>query len=165
MRRVALLLAIGGLVSGCWMPLANSVDVALYQSDLQHLVVTNTTTKALTIQPRPSGAPVQLAPGQSLSIPFRVATIGTAVPPAGSALGPGGYTEHFEETQSATLVDASSTALALNFHDAQGVLVKASFELTGCGAGPGWAQQHVPTADHPLQLPDPIPAIPQAVCP
>ena len=146
----------------------NSIDIALYQSDNQRLVVTNTTAKPLTIAGRSGEAAVALAPGQSMVIPFRVATVGTADPPSGTPywrLDPAGFTERFLEIRSPALVDTSSSALALNFHDPDGVLVKASFGLTSCGANGGWARQKTPPADHPIQVPDPVPAVPQAVCP
>jgi len=146
----------------------NSIDVALYQSEDQRLVVTNTTTKPLTIVGPSGKGTVALAPGQSMVIAFRVATIGTADPPSGTPywrIDPAGFTERFLEVRSPGLVDTSSPALALNFHDPDGVLVKASFGLTGCGPNGGWARQKTPPADHAIQVPDPVPAVPQAVCP
>ena len=146
----------------------NSIDIALYQSDDQRLVVTNTTAKPHTIVGKPGNAVVGLGPGQTMVIPFRVATAGTADPPSGTPywrIDPAGFTERFLEIRSPRLVDTSSTDLALNFHDPDGVLVKASFGITSCGPNRGWARPKTPTADHPIQVPDPVPAVAQLVCP
>ena len=156
------------LLSGCWVTLSDSNDVALFQSDDQRLIVSNTTTKTLTIVGKPATPPIVIGPGASVVVPFRVMTIGTLHAPSGApywTVGPGGYRESFVELQSPAIVDVSSPALTLHFHDASGTPVTASFALNLCGAGAGWAKSAVPKSDHPIQLPDPIPAVPQAVCP
>jgi hypothetical protein len=156
-------------LSGCGtVHLGDSLDIALYQSDDQRLTVTNATSGAITIVGQPGVVSIKVEPGASLAVPFRVATIGTAVRPKGApywTLDPGGYTETFRELNGPRIVDTTGSAPTLNFHDAGGVLVKASISLTSCGSGSGWARQHVAAADHPLRVPDPIPAVPQAVCP
>ena len=124
--------------------------------------------QAAEIVGQPGVVSIKVEPGASLAVPFRVATIGTAVRPKGApywTLDPGGYTETFRELNGPRIVDTTGSAPTLNFHDAGGVLVKASISLTSCGSGSGWARQHVAAADHPLRVPDPIPAVPQAVCP
>jgi hypothetical protein len=156
------------LLSGCWVVLSNSDDVALYQSDDQRLIVSNTTTKTLTILGKPATPPIVIGPGGSVVVPFRVMTVGTLHAPSGTpywTVGPGGYRETFVELQSPAIVDVSSPALTLHFHDASGAPVTGSFALNLCAAGAGWARSAVPKSDHQILLPDPTPAVPQAVCP
>jgi hypothetical protein len=162
-------LALAASLCGCGtVLLTSSRDVALYQSDDQRLIVTNTTTDVLTIIGRPAAPPAVVGPGMTTIIPFRVMTIGTLHAPSGGpywTVGTGGYREAFIELQSPAIVDASSSVLTLHFHSVQGRPVTASFALNLCGPNGGWAKQQVPGSDHHVQVPDPIPAVPQAVCP
>ncbi len=158
-------LAAMAALSGCLgSGLHDSQDTAVNQSAPQTLVVTNTSPDTLTIGAGP--ATRTLAPGANLIVRFQVTTV-SMVPktasPSGTAAAPTAYTEQFRETDNFGLVDTGSDPLVIAFHKGT-VPVTASFSVNLCRR-PGWEIGIAVSSNYGLVVPDPVPGIPQPICP
>ena len=144
--------------------LHDSADAVVNQSAPQILVVANAGPDTLTIG---SGTAMQtFAPGGNLTVRFQVKTIsmvnkpGTA--PGGTPLPPE-YREQFAETDGLGLVNAGGDPLMITFRKG-GAPVTASFSVSLC-RGQGWRVGVAASDSYVLVVPDPIPGVPQALCP
>jgi hypothetical protein len=153
------------LLGGCddiWVH--DSYDVMLRQSAVQTMQVVNNSNRSLTYQ---SGAAAGTLPaGGHLTLTFQVNTIGTLMKPNGTpywTVLPDRYRESFIETDSYGLAEDASDPLKITFHDGA-TPVFASFSLNLCPGG-GWATAPTFTKAYTIAVPDPLPAIPQVVCP
>jgi len=153
------------LLGGCddiW--LHNSYDVLLRQSAGQTIQVVNNSKNSLTYG---AGAAAGVLPaGAHLTLTFQVNTIGTLKKPAGTpywTVLQDQYRESFVETGSSKVVEDASDPLKITFHDGA-IPLFATFSLNLC-AGAGWAAAPTATKLSTIYVPDPVPAIPQPVCP
>ena len=153
------------LLGGCNpVEVHSSHDVLLRQSAPQTLLVVNKTNRPLTYGPAASAA--VLAPGGHLTLTFLVNTIGVLKEPKGTpywTILPDRHRESFIETDAAKVIEDASDPLKITFHDGA-IPVFTNLTLSPC-QGVDWATAPNHPETHTIAVPDPIPSIPQLVCP
>jgi hypothetical protein len=159
-------------LAGCpGIDLPNSVDMKLQESEDQDLMLHNRSPTVVTLLMRGAPGSLDLDPGKSVEIRFRVLSIKSYTKIANEPYydpTPVTATNHLEEIDGFGFLDTSTPAPTVHYRDASGHEHEVSIDLDNCdpaGAGKGWESAHWGKSQHSAEIPGVIAGVPQPVCP
>jgi len=141
--------------------------VEVQRSAPQRLILTNDRPEPYGVRPASGGLAHTLAPGESLPIPFEVASVAPLETNPGkpwSRIGEAGTVDHLDPPSDWLKQTGPDAELRLRLPD--GTFRAVSLKLANCF--PAWSNRPFPAADHPLTIGEALakPAgVPVPLCP
>ena len=161
--------AIGAMLCACATPnanLARAIDIRLYDSDEQRLIVHNALPQPIEILKGRNGRAETLAPNATMEIRFRVVSLESHLRVADQAYyfhTAGPVTNRFEEMDGMNFVDSTATGAVLYYRDSFGA-GEFAIDLDECPQH-HWETKQWGSAAHRIEFPSRADGMSQPICP